>query len=352
MKYYRFLFLFFVIIFVACSTVSQVPVRLLKPASVHMPGVRKIAVADFQGEDRSGSQIATTIQSYLMETQHFDILERDKLSRILDEQNLGMSGIVDENSAVEVGQLLGVDALIFGEVTQYEVPPDQRRIKKVKEKKHTGRYETIEVTDKKTGEKKKKKQEIVEDVWVDKEYYIRTGTVAINFRVVSVETGKLLAAYSDSKSYNSEDEPRSFFESLTDDQKSLKAQGEILTDLSDTICKKFVRMIAPYYVTESRQIEPGQGNIQVGNNYATSGLWPEAIEAWTQALKEQPQEPASFYNLGVAYEIEGDYEKAEAAFKKALALKQKKVYMDAIARVRALEKEQEVLMQQLDNRNE
>ena len=337
---------------ITCSTVTQVPVQLLKPAAIYMPGVKKIAIADFQGQDRSGSQIATMIQSYLMQTQHFDIMERDKLNRILDEQNLGMSGIVDEASAARVGQLLGVDALIFGEVTKYEVPPDQRRVKKVKEKKHTGKYETVTEIDKKTGKKKKKRQEIVEDVWVEREYFVRSGTVAINFRVVSVENGKLLAAHSDSKSYDSEKEPQSFFASLTNEQKPLKPQGEILSDLSEAICKKFVRMIAPYYVTENRTIEPGEGSIEVGKNYATSGLWPEAIEAWTTAIREQPQIPAGYYDLGLAFEIQGDYDRAEASYKKALGLKQKKLYMDAVARIRQLKKEQEKLQQQLNERED
>lgn len=344
------LLLWIVAILLSCSVSSVVSVRVQKPASIHMPGVKEIAVVDFQGEDRSGSQIATLIQSMLMKTQHFDIMERDKLRRVFEEQNLGMSGVVDEATATQAGKLLGVDALIFGEVSTYEVEPDKKITKKVKEKKHTGKYQWVEEKDKKTGKTKKVKKEIIEDVWVDKSYWVRKGTVAINFRVVSVETGMLLAAHSDSKSYDSEKEKRSFFEILTDQQKALKPEGEILADLSNDICRKFVWMIAPYYTQEKRTIEPGTGSIQVGIKYAKAGLWPEATEAWEQAVEEYPNNPVAHYNLGLAYEIQGMLDWAEQEYKTAVGIKQKKLYMEAIARVRRAKEEQERLREQMMER--
>ena len=330
----------------SCSSASVVHVDMMKPASLDLPGVKEIAIADFQGQERSGSQIATLVQSMLMDVRHYDILERDKLRSILDEQNLGMAGIVDDATAVEVGRLLGVDALVFGEVTRYEIEPDQKITRQVKERRGTGKFHWVEEKDRKTGKTKKVKKEIMEEVYVPKTHWVRKGTVAINFRVVDVETGRLLAAHSDSRSYDS-DRGRN---RLVQNQASLKPGGEILSDLSTEICEHFTRMISPYRVTEQRILEPGKGKVQTGVKYAETGLWPEAVEQWKAAVRETPDDPAVYYNLGLAYELDGLLDEAEKLYQRAVQLKQKKRYMEAVARIRKTRDEQRRLEKQMKER--
>ncbi len=350
-RYRLVVVLFIAAVIVSCSIPSMVSVKVLKPPAIDMPGIKSIAIVDFKGPERAGSQIATLVQSMLIKTGYYDIMERDKINEVLNEQKFTMTGAVDQNTAVEIGKLLGVDAMIFGEVSTYEVEPDKKITKKVKERRGTGKYQWVTVKDKKTGKKKKVKREIYEEVWVDKSYWVRKGTVAINFRVVDVETGRLLAAHSDSKSYDSRNEKRSFFEVLADEQKALKPKGEILNDLSKSICKRFVRMIAPYYVTEKRTIEPGSGSIGVGVRYAENGLWEEALDEWKRAVEETPKQPAAHYDLGLAYEVLGMLDEAEQAYKAAVRLKQKTLYMKALARVRKAIEDQEKLKKQLEERD-
>jgi len=312
-----------------------------------MPDIKEVAVVDFKGPDRSGSQIATLLQAKLIESQYFDIIERDKINRILEEQNMSMSGVMDEETAVEIGKLLGVDAMIFGEVTQYEVPPDKEITQKVKKRKFTGRYKTVEKKDKKTGETKKVREKIYEDVWVDETHYVRQGNVAVNFRVANVKTGRLLAAYSDSKSYNSQDENKSFLQAASNAPDKLKPKSDILRDLSEEVCSNFAHMIAPYYTYEKRVIEPGKGNIAVGKKYAEKGLWPEAEQAWKKAIINMPAETAGYYNLGLAYEVQGDLDMAERYYKKAVDFQQKDLYLESLARIRKIREDQEKLEEQL-----
>ena len=101
-----------VILVLSCASTSSISIKVLKPAAISMPGVHKIAVIDFHGEGRSGSQIATLLQSMLLETGYYEILEREKINRILEEKNMALSGIVDDQTAVQVGSLLGVRGLI------------------------------------------------------------------------------------------------------------------------------------------------------------------------------------------------------------------------------------------------
>jgi curli biogenesis system outer membrane secretion channel CsgG len=327
-----------------CAMQSAVNVPVQKPAAIHLSGVRKIAIADFVGPESSGGHVASLVQSDLMETRHFEIVERDKLVRVLDEQKLGMSGVVNESTAKQVGQLLGVDALIFGEVTAYRVEPDEPGVEKVERQQGTGRYETVEEKNIFTGKKHKVRREIKQTVLVDQRYKIRRGTVAVNFRVVDVETGKLLAVHTESKSYTSG-------KVMDGGTATLKPQGEILNELSSAIASRFVRLIAPHTVTERRVIEPGPGKIQEGRAFAQTGLWPEALEAWEEAVRLLPQNPSSHYNLGLALEVRGDLDAAEKRFKQAAALKAKKLYLEAISRVRVEREEKAKLEQQLLDRN-
>jgi len=333
-----------ILLFLCCSPAATIPIQVLKPAAVTMPGVRKIAIADFQGPDRSGSQIASLLQAQLMETRFFDILERDKLKTILDEQTMSMSGAVDESSAVEIGKLLGVDALIFGEVTRFRVEPDEEGVEKVEKKEGTGKYETVDEKNIFTGKTKKVRREIMRTVWVDQHYRVRRGTVSVNFRVVSTETAALLAVHSDSKSYDSG--------KIVEGRGALKPVGEILAELSNSLCRTFTRMISPYYLSEKRAVESGKGDIAVGKKYAESGLWPEAIETWKKAVEQMPQESAGLYNLGVAYEIQGDLDSAEAHYKKAIALKQNKLYLEALKRIRQAREDRIKLQEQMMNTDE
>ena len=332
-----------VAMWLSCSVPPAVNVKVHKAAGIHLPGVKKVAIADFQGPERSGSQFATLFQQILLTTEYYEIIERDRLRSVLEEQNLGQTGVVNEETAVEIGKLLGVDALIFGEVATHDIEPDERGTEKVSTKVGTGKYEWVEEKNIFTGKTKKVKKEIMKTTLVDQHYRVRRGTVAVNFRVVGVEDGRLLAARSESQSYNSG-------KMIEGSKETLKPEGEILRDLSMQICEKFVRLISPYYQTEKRTIEPGKGSIGVGAKYAQAGLWPEAMEAWKKAVVELPNEPAARYNLGLGYEVQGMLDEAEHEYQIASSMKQKKLYMEALARIRAAKEEQERLRKQLEER--
>jgi len=47
-----------------------------------------------------------------------EIINRDQLQRLLQEQNLSASGVVDQQSAVEMGKVLGIHRIITGQITQ------------------------------------------------------------------------------------------------------------------------------------------------------------------------------------------------------------------------------------------
>jgi TolB-like protein len=48
----------------------------------------------------------------------FKVIERASLEKVLEEQKLGISGIIDANTAAEIGKGIGVDAVVVGSVTR------------------------------------------------------------------------------------------------------------------------------------------------------------------------------------------------------------------------------------------
>jgi TolB-like protein len=60
------------------------------------------------------------LTTFLVQTRTFDVIERQKLEKLLQEQSLGQSGIVDEQSAARVGEILGVNILITGTLIGFE----------------------------------------------------------------------------------------------------------------------------------------------------------------------------------------------------------------------------------------
>src|SRR5688572_20435382 len=60
--------------------------------------------------------------------------------------------------------------------------------------------------------------------------------------------------------------------------------------------------------------------IEFGISVAQRGLWREAIYRWERAAQIDPTYAAAHNNLAIAYEHEGELDKARAAYEKAVEL--------------------------------
>ena len=63
-----------------------------------------------------------------------------------------------------------------------------------------------------------------------------------------------------------------------------------------------------------------RAQVDFGISVAQRGLWREAIYRWERAVEIDPTYAAAFNDLAVAYEHEGQLEKARQAYEKALAI--------------------------------
>jgi len=81
----------------------------------------KVAVLEFKtvGDAAElGEGAAEILRTTLMETGKYTVVERGMLKQVLEEQKLGLSGVVDQNTAVGIGKILGAKLVAVGSVVK------------------------------------------------------------------------------------------------------------------------------------------------------------------------------------------------------------------------------------------
>lgn len=178
-------------------------------AAARKLGTTRLGISTFESYTSTeygdlGAQISNDILGRFSrnsdEFEFFEVIDRDALDRILAEQKLSLSGLMDESTTAELGGLAGVNSIIIGKVTQANV--DRQRLDpvarsyektiKVGEEKYTddeGKEKTRDIKEKKT-------------VYMNEQVKLSTATISASFKILDVATGAVLAA--DNLTYSSE----------------------------------------------------------------------------------------------------------------------------------------------------
>jgi TolB-like protein len=86
----------------------------------------KIAVLDFQLQGQGfetqdmGKIVSEWLITSFVKDGRFDVIERSLLEKILSEQKLGVSGLIDTGSVSRIGKVLGAKAIISGSVMRFQ----------------------------------------------------------------------------------------------------------------------------------------------------------------------------------------------------------------------------------------
>lgn len=334
-------------IFFSCvATKPIIKVKVLKPAELDLGGVKKLGILDFQGPQ--GAMIAARFSSKIFDTKRFQIIERGELQRILEEHKLSLSGLTEESSMAQItGKIKGVDAIVLGAVDAYECTEktgtttvDRRKAVGTKVE-HDSEGRPYEV-------------EIYKNVPVTLPFVLREGKVSVTYKIVDVQTGQLLATRSDTKTFKGEviiEEDRT--------SKYLPSEDKILDDLLNHVLDSFVVQIAPYYVLEYRTFERIGKLTNVAYKYLNAGLIKEAKENLEQVIsiaridsRQKKHLPALYYNLGLVYEMQGEFAEAEQMYKKASIENPNEFYLNALSAIRkSIENKEKLENQQKKNKN-
>ncbi len=107
-------------------TVLILPLLLQNVSSAADFRKAKIAVLDFQlqGEGFETKDMGVIVAEWfitaLVKAGRFEVIERGLIQKLLEEQKLSMTGIVDASTATQIGKFLGVKTIISGSVMKLQ----------------------------------------------------------------------------------------------------------------------------------------------------------------------------------------------------------------------------------------
>ncbi|OGS44753.1 MAG: hypothetical protein A2539_03975 [Elusimicrobia bacterium RIFOXYD2_FULL_34_15] len=102
-------------------------VTIEKPSeNVFIPPKKKISVIEFEnktayGQRRLGTAASDILLTELGKSQKFILIERSKLDKVMEEQKIQTTGLIDANTVTQVGKILGLDAIVIGSISQFGV---------------------------------------------------------------------------------------------------------------------------------------------------------------------------------------------------------------------------------------
>ena len=198
-----------------------------------------------------------------VQTDFYQIMEREQLEKILREQRLSLSGTIDESSAAEVGRLLGLDVIIMGNVS----------------------YSSV---DKRTG----------------KEYPClkRTVTAKGTMKMVSVETAQIVGTKSAQVS---------LYVSKCNEARSEVPRAEVI---AESAMKKLVHEFTDYfapgyqnitYEFEKVKLKEFKTKSKEAMDFVKNGDLDRAFPIVYAMFEADSYNPKAAYNLGILYEMVG-----------------------------------------------
>lgn len=206
-------------------------------AKARRAGIKRLAMFPFEDKSGKGGKygavgdtildgIVSDIMNDSQATEFLEIVSRDHLGKVLAEQKLGMSGVINISTATQVGNILGVHEILTGQITKISVTPEQTTSKSIQQKK--------EVCDRKKKVVKdgKEREECIWDTVVAnvKIYNRKAGaTISGSYKVIDVKSAKLKETQHLSGNYQFE----SSWASFSGDERALKGEAKRLSNQNE-----------------------------------------------------------------------------------------------------------------------
>lgn len=282
------------VIFLLSGCAQKVNVRALEPAEIdRVAYTKKITVTDFSN-DRVGlsRKIEANLANVRIDNQsYFTLVSRNDFQKIVNEQKIQNSGLVEQKTAVRVGELIGAQAIISGNVSS---PSSQ----------DTHFYETrVRCADKKCKTLTYYKVRCVN----------RAVGLSAEVRIVDVQKGDVIFADRLSKSR--------VYKHCSDYSNALPSRDMAAQKLSDVLADEFTYRLAPHYRTFSVVLledpdldysDKQEKLLEVSLTYIEQGRYDKAEKFLGELIDATlSQSYVAFYNLGVVKEAQGKYAEAK-----------------------------------------
>ena len=167
-------------------------------------GVKKMAILPF--EDKSGrahlyGALSETITDQIVDSvlndpsaiEFLALVSRDQLERVMQEQGLGLTGIVNEQTAANLGGILGVHEMVIGKITQIRYTPARTKSSTVAQTGTIRVQQGTETYTDSSGKVKTRPKYVNQNVSAKVIHYTRESSASIigSYQIIDVETAVL-----------------------------------------------------------------------------------------------------------------------------------------------------------------
>jgi len=319
------------LMFTSCS--QKILITATKPALVDRASkTKKIAVLQFANDDKVslGAKIEANYNIKIKNKPYFTIISTNR-DDILKEQKFQYSGLANKKNSVEIGELLGAQALITGKIDIADVKKE---------------YKTTQSNYRCANEKCTYK--VVEYTQCITARYMLKATISM----IDVQKGDII--YTNNYPESAEHKTCSALGSLP-------LESEVFDNLSNKIIKKFLPNISPtmqtYYIKvfEDPEIKYTKEQKLILENalvYLKHDNLDKAEELFSELLNSTNDKCyLAAYNLGTIKESKGEYENAKELYELAddLTKKPNNTIFEAITRINTQIEDYKKLQKQLNN---
>ena len=170
----------------------------------------KLAILPFEnksGKNKYGSignTISNEIITKLFDNQDsmefLDIINRDQIDVIINEQKLSHSGLVESSSSIELGKIAGIHMMTIGEITQIIVEKPKKNV----EKNHFTKKVVTGSESYQDSDGNDRTRKIYSDVHCTVRIHTNSGSATIisNYQIVDIETAQVLNSENIKGEYN------------------------------------------------------------------------------------------------------------------------------------------------------
>ncbi len=304
------------VILLASGCAQKVRIRALQPAEVGaMASKKKVAVSAFKNDHigLSGKIEAELSNQKLNNKKYFTVLSRQNMAKIIAEQKLQSSELMDAATSAKVGELIGAQAIINGEVASANA--------------ESGSYM----------EDKEKCLQYYKDGSGCAQYrYYKVkcdttkATVSANINIVNVETGAIIYGDTLTKDYSADSCKAGQLNlgllSLNSGPKQILSKGQALNKLSSEIAHEFVYKLTPNYIYFSVTLldkiklddvtDAQSKKLEIALEYIKQARYDKAKKILNKLMDSlDGKSYVVAYDLGVVYEATGNLKKAKNLYK-------------------------------------
>lgn len=293
---------------------QKVQIKALVPAEVGaMASKKKVAVNQFRNDSvgLSGKIESQIAKHELDREKYFTVLSRKDIDKIIAEQKLQSSELMDGSTSAKVGKMVGAQAMINGEIASATA--------------ESGSYK----------DPRKECLSYYKDggcaQWRYYEVTCNTtqAAVAANLNIVNVETGSIIYGDTISKTYSGDSckagTTNLGLMVLKGEPESILSKGQALDKLASDIASEFTYKLTPHYVhfrvtlIDALDVEDASDEqvkkFESALEYIKAGRMNKAEKILTALSDEfEGKSYVVAYDVGVVYEALGQFDKAKKLY--------------------------------------